>query len=92
MPQAILYLPPQAERWMPQMIRYCHQRGYDIIAVVSDWADIWGMLEAQPDTVVVAPLREHVPADRLPRLEVLAEQDTRVVEVPLTQRRPRLRR
>lgn len=89
---AILFLPPDAHHWLAAGAQYATRRGYDIIAVVSVWADAQSLAAARR-AVVVAPRRAHVPADYLPRLEIIEEENLlpKPAEPPASQRRPQRR-
>lgn len=90
---AILFIPGGNCAWMDTCAQYTARHGYQVIAVVSAWADAMRLARLH-SAVVVAGRREHLPADRLPRLEIVVEESAQLAElVPSpTQRRPRLQR
>lgn len=90
MPDAILFVPSGDHRWLDLCGQYAARRGYTVIAVVSDWADVQE-LAREHNAVVVYARDEHLPPDRLPRVE-RALEDCDPAVVPPSQRRPRLRR
>jgi hypothetical protein len=90
--RAVLFIPPDAHRWLESCAQYAARHGYEVIAIVAAWADADHMAH-QHDAVVVTGRRDHVPADRLPRLEVVLEESS-LPDPPAptpTQRRPQRR-
>lgn len=90
---AILYIPPEAHRWLETCAQYAARHGYEVVCVVSSWADAT-IMSKEKKAVVVVGRWDHLPADRLPRVEVVLEEDgSRVAPVapPPTQRRPQRR-
>jgi hypothetical protein len=92
MTQAILFIPHDAQRWLETCLEYCARHGYEVIAIASTWADA-DLMAHERDAVVVAGQRDHLPSDRLPRLEVVLEEASLPDPPPPapTQRRPRRR-
>jgi hypothetical protein len=81
---AILFI-PTGGNWMDLCAQYTARHGYQIIAVVSVWADAIG-LAREHAAVVVAGRREHLPADRLPRLEIVVEEGDTPANAPMRHR------
>lgn len=76
--KAAIYLPTHlAERdlsiWRERCIAHCLAMGYDIQVVVTGGADAWDQLQndlhADDIQVCVVGRREHLPPQRLPRVE-----------------------
>lgn len=69
-------------RWLKSCVDYCAARGYEIADIVLDrhggaaWADVLtavtGGADAEAHVIVVAH-RDHLPRNRIPRLEVASE-------------------
>ncbi len=88
--RAVLFIPPDAYRWLETCAQYAARHGYQVIAIVTAWADADHMAH-EHDAVVVAGQRAHVPADRLPRLEVVVEEHDSPVVIPASRVRPHRR-
>lgn len=89
--RAIIYIPGglEASRWLLLCMEYIHRCQYTPVAVVrnGDWPSAQRMRDdGQADLIVVAR-RDHLPADRLPREEVVEEEGPALTP---QQRRPRL--
>ncbi len=76
---------------------YIHRLGYALAAVVVDdqdggrWHEAAGMLLSGDAQVLVVAERDELPPDRLPRVDVVAEERRRRLSPALAQRcRPRL--
>lgn len=76
--RAAIYVPTDlAERdlaiWRERCIAHCLQRGYDIVVVVTGGPAAWEQLHADLTAgdiqIVVVGRREHLPPQRLPRVE-----------------------
>lgn len=94
MPDAILFVPSSDfRRWLDLCGEYAARHGYTVIAVISDWDDVQS-LAREHSAVVIAGHRDHLPADRLPRIELVTEEALLPDEAapPPTQRRPRFQR
>lgn len=89
--RAIIWVPSgnDAERWKRVCVDYCERRGYDIVSVIyvqSDGLAEWRQLAAMADEyeVLVVGRQDHLPAQRSPRVEVVADAGQ-----PPWRRRPR---
>lgn len=82
---AILFIPGGNCGWIDACAQYTARHGYQVIAVVSVWADAM-RLARQHAAVVVAGRREHLPADRLPRLEIVVEEGDTPANLPMRHR------
>jgi hypothetical protein len=71
-----LFVPHGADfaRWRDTCAAHAHNRGYAIVAIATTWDAAQAMLTAGEAVVAVVGRRDHLPADRLPRLEVVNEQ------------------
>jgi len=77
--RAVLYVPsedPAHVRWVLVCGDYCSARGYLITAIAGVWADVVAMVRCEGADIVIAARRDHLPPDRLPRLEIAAEACT----------------
>lgn len=86
---AVLFLPSGACNWLDTCAKYTARHGYQVVAVVSVWADAV-RLARQHAAVVVAGQREHLPADRLPRLEIVVEEGDTPTNMPIRHRPRRM--
>ncbi len=89
---AVLFIPTgrDAERWLMVCNEYATRYGYKVAAVATDWASVVTMVLHGEAQVLVVARRDHLPAMRTPRLEVITEiQTTPVAQHP--DRRPRRR-
>lgn len=87
---AVLFVPTGhgADRWLTVCAEYAARYRYEVTAVASDWDDVVTMLFAGEAQVVVVARRDHLPAMRTPRMEIVTEVQT----APVAQhpdRRPR---
>lgn len=82
---AVLFLPSGACSWLDSCAQYTARHGYQVVAVVSVWADAV-RLARENAAVVVAGRREHLPADRLPRLEIVVEEGDTPTNLPMRHR------
>lgn len=82
---AILFIPGGNCAWMDTCAQYTARHGYQVIAVVSAWADAMRLARLH-SAVVVAGRREHLPADRLPRLEIVVEEGDTPTNLPMRHR------
>lgn len=91
MVNAVIYVPPSndSERWLAVCGAYCARHRYQIVAVATDWDDVVTLLRRDEAAVAVVANRSQLPADRTPRLEIIAEAAT--VQASQAQRRPRRR-
>lgn len=86
---AIVLIPyADTQRWMMICAQYCAIRHYEIVAVVHAWVDAWQMIVDGRATVLVTGQRDHLPAGREPRLEVVTEHQNEPTSTPLNRRRP----
>lgn len=74
-------------RWQGLCVEYCRQRGYELVALVTDvragrqWADVLRVVHGEVDggaEVIVVPDRSHLPPERVPRIEAVAEERRRM--------------
>lgn len=86
---AVVFVPagPETERWLAICAEYCANHRYEIVAVATIWDDVTTVLEAREAELAIVARRDHLPADRQSRLEVIAEASTAPTDQ--TQRRPR---
>src|SRR6476659_5812842 len=76
MPRAIVFVPsdhfdPHADH----CIEHCEERGYTLVAIVRDnWSAVVGMIAAKQAEIVVVSTETHLDPERLPRVEVVADQ------------------
>jgi len=94
--RTVIYVPdtPETDRWYRLALQYCEMRRYEVVSVVTErtgggcWTDVVEMLRTGEADVVVIGRRDHLPAQRRPRVEVIAEAST--PRIPTTRhRRPR---
>lgn len=70
---------PRGARWRDECWEYCQRHGYEVIGVVP--ADVVGWRAAMEAwltggvDVLVIRYRSHVPADRVPRVEIISEEE-----------------
>jgi hypothetical protein len=72
---AVIFIPltdPQARQWAMMCFSHCARSGYTPVAVVHRWCDILPMILAGVRPVVVVARQDHIPCDRLPRVEVVS--------------------
>lgn len=74
---AIAYIPAglDAAAWTPEMQAYAERRGYVVRHLVRHWPEVQALLRINDQVVILVPRRGHLPPSRLPRIEVIAEQD-----------------
>lgn len=84
---AVIYVPTgsSAARWRDACAEYCQQRRYRIVAIVSIWEDVLSLLITGEAVVAVAGRRDHLPAQRRMRLEVITDLNPQPIP---EQRRP----
>lgn len=88
---AVVFLPPGvpgAGLWTDACGEYIERRGYRLAAVCGAWGDAVRMVLAGEAEVVVVGRRDHLPADRKPRVEVVTE----AASTAENRRRPRRQR
>lgn len=77
--RAIIYVPSEdSERWQARCIEHCDRKGYAAVSLVIDatreqWRAVCLMLMAGEADVLVVGRRDHLAADRLPRIEYADE-------------------
>lgn len=79
------------DRWTRICHDYCTAAGYEITAIIylpDGWPGAMALLLGLDAEVVVVAARDHLPRDRIPRLEVVNEQSADRRQPP-GQRRPR---
>lgn len=92
--RAVIYLPAAVEvaRWLPVCLAHCERHAYIVASVilpnVSGWAAVVDLLTGGEVDVVVVGSYDHLPPDRVPRIEEAVED--RPSGRP-AQRRPRRR-
>lgn len=67
------------ELYLDRCVDFCARKGYEIVAVVDQgaggvWADAQGMVDDGRVGVIVVSGRDQLPADRLPRIEAVADE------------------
>jgi acetyl-CoA acetyltransferase len=73
--RAVIYIPALVEtaRWLPLALLHCERQGYDVVALISSgfgaWSSVWEMLNSGEADVCVVGRYEHMPPDRMPRIE-----------------------
>lgn len=82
-------LVPDAEayRWLMICGQYCAARRYEVVAVVHAWAEAIRIIKDGRATVLVAGRHDHLPPDRSPRVEIVAEHNEPTSVQP-SRRRP----
>ncbi len=78
--QAVIYAPPgQLPLWTTACVEHCASMGYAVFGLIvgdcdgTNWNDVIDLLARGVAQIAVVARREHLPPDRLPRLEVTAE-------------------
>lgn len=93
---AAIYLRDDVEtqRWARVCMDWCEHHAYRVVSVVVDatqdgakWMSVVRMMADGVVQVCVVPRWDHMPPDRLPRVEVIAEDVARDVGAP---ERPRI--
>jgi hypothetical protein len=98
MERAEIYLPPDSDPWQWYHSSYAvaEANGWPVLGVAHIWEDFRAAL-ARPCTrcgwgvgaeIGIIPMRSMLPADRRPRLVVVAEQPRPARLMPPRQRRP----
>ena len=83
--RTIIYVPdtPDTDRWYRLALDYCERNRYWVIGLVAEkpegggWEAVVEMFRTDSADVVVVGRRDHLPAQRRPRLEVIAEAPVR---------------
>lgn len=94
MDRAVIFVPaldPAHVKWVLLCGEYCSKRGYLVIAIVGVWADTLILVLEKAADIVVTARRDHLPPDRLPRLDVVAEACAEVLSRPYPVAAPGLR-
>lgn len=88
--RCIIFIPsgPEFARWSQICAAYCLNHHYVVVAVTQVWSTAVEMMASGQVAVAVIAKRDHLPPERLPRLEVVAEEQADTPAVPPTQRRP----
>jgi hypothetical protein len=89
--RAVIWIPTHADlyRWGAACAEYCARHGYELYGVIHGaWRDATRLLIAGDAQVAVIASREHLPPDRVPRIEIVSEVPGRERAAP-TRRRPR---
>ena len=86
---AVVFVPigPDFDRWFGICAEYCERHRYRITAVATVWDDVLTVLRGDEAQIAVVARRDHLPADRKHRLEVVTEASTTPAE--RSQRRSR---
>lgn len=85
---AVLFVPcagPAAARWLKVCGEFADRKGYKVVSIVKAWDDVVRMVHAGQATIVVVGRRDHLPENRMPRMEVVTETEP---QLPPEQRRP----
>jgi hypothetical protein len=86
MTASVIYLPENTEtqRWARICVEWCERKGYRVVSLVVDdspdgrkWRDVVAMMARGDVEVCVVPRWDHMPPDRVPRVEVIAEDVAR---------------
>ncbi len=88
--RAVIYIPPdgrEVDNWILRGIEYVERHGYQLTSIVRDWDNISAMIVTRDVDVVVAISEDHPPADRIPRVEYVDEEEGPAHVPP--RRRPR---
>jgi len=91
--RAVIYVPadsPNTNRWTLRAIEYVEHHRYELDSIVHDWDNISAMLATRDVDVIVALRRDHPPADRVPRLEYVEDEEEGPAPASPRGRRPRL--
>lgn len=75
---------PEWERYAGQCTEWCRQAGHEIVAMVTGrsggtYEDVLRMVMDGRAEVIVIATRDQLPAGRLPRVEVVAEERRRLI-------------
>jgi hypothetical protein len=76
--RAVVFMPPgtpAAARWTDACSDYIQRRGYRLAAVVGAWRDVIQLVFGDEADVVVVGRRDQLPPDRIPRVDVVVEED-----------------
>ncbi len=75
---AVLYVPTGhgADRWLTVCAEYAARYRYEVAAIATDWDSVVTMVLNGEAQVVVTARRDHLPAMRTPRLEIVTEVQT----------------
>lgn len=71
---AVVFMPPgtpAAETLILQCITHVEEHGYELRSILDDWEQVVNVLHEGLAHVVVLARREHLPTERLPRIEVV---------------------
>lgn len=76
--RAVILYRPDAPDKRRQAMEYCQRQEYEIAGFVhaDRWDDAVTMVANGEASVIVAPDRSHLDPHRVPRVEVVDEQDT----------------
>lgn len=73
---AVVFVPyedPAHERWVHVCCEHCAEHNYRVVAVAGTYADAIAMLFEHGSNVMVVARWDHLPPDRLPRIEIVAD-------------------
>lgn len=86
--RCVLFIPtgPSAIRWRDVCAQYAHDHRYLIVAITSSWAAALAMLAAGEAAVAIIGRRDHLPPDRIPRVEVATEPHPVRLPSPMSRR------
>lgn len=75
---AVLYVPTGhgADRWLLVCAEYAARYHYEVAAIASEWDSVVQLLLQGEAQVVVVARRDHLPAMRTPRMEIVTEVQT----------------
>lgn len=95
--RAIIYVSPEdQQKWDAACVEYCSRRGYRVVARVVDgpgrWDEVVNMLKAGEAELVVVASSMHLPPDRMPRIESVTEEISRIEDGPRHRRTRVIRR
>src|SRR5258707_6855157 len=83
--RTIIYVPdtPDTDRWYRLALEYCERRRYSVVGLVAEkpegggWQAVLELFRADAADVVVVGRRDHLPAQRRPRMQVIAQAPPR---------------
>jgi hypothetical protein len=75
---AVLFVPARqdADRWLTVCAEYAARYRYQVAAVATEWDDVVTLVFSGEAQVIVVARRDHLPALRTPRLEIVTEVQT----------------
>jgi len=74
---ALIFVPltdPHSSHWVTVCYSYCLRHGYAPLAVVHRWTDVLKLVFEGTRAVIVVGRRDHLDPKRMPRVEVVCEE------------------